>query len=462
MPSERNRLVPSKKIKRSVIVIGAGLSGLSAALELQEMGLSVQVIEANNRAGGRIHSMQHFGANREAGGTYIGSKYKMIIEFAKKNNIDLIDISHMISFFKEQDFVLDNEIITQKDWPSSKKNIFPEKFKNIMPWSLYRVLTKKYNPLNSAGEWLDKKNFIYDIPFDQWLKNKGFSEDQIKLVYGINVSYGLDAKDISTLLLLYRAAFSSDQKIIDDKVIGYTALNGVNTFTDIMSSQLEKEIHFNKNVLSINSGRNETSIHCEDGSHYVADHVICSVPLSVLRGILFHPALPKKQYEAIKNIPYQPMTQIYFRHKSKFWELDEYNPSFFSNSLVGMFSATRNRDNPKEITSFTSWIFGKNAIAIDKLSKKEAAELITKTIENIRPSSKDQLEFIDLMSWGNEKFSKGAWAYYRPGQIRDYANILGNSHNNIHFCGEHLAKDNRGMEGAMESGISIARKLIQS
>ena len=63
MPSERNRLVPSKKIKRSVIVIGAGLSGLSAALELQEMGLSVQVIEANNRAVGTIHSMHHFVAN---------------------------------------------------------------------------------------------------------------------------------------------------------------------------------------------------------------------------------------------------------------------------------------------------------------------------------------------------------------------------------------------------------------
>ena len=451
----------SKKIKRSVVVIGAGLSGLVAALELQKMGLSVQVIEANDRSGGRIHSMDHFGRNIEAGGTYIGANYKMIIEFAKNNNIDLIDVSHMLSFFKEQDLVLDNEIITQKDWPSSKKNIFPEKFRNIMPWSIYRVLTKQYNPLNSAGEWLDKKNLIYDIPFEQWLKDKGFSEDQIKLVYGINVSYGLDAKDVSTLLLLYRAAFSSDQKMIDDKAIGYTALNGVSTFTDIMSSQLEKEIHFNKNVLSINSGRNEISIFCEDGSQYVANHVICSIPLSVLKEILFIPDLPPKQYEAIKNIPYQPMTQIYFRHKSKFWELDEYNPSFFSNSLVGMFSATRSRDNPKEISSFTSWIFGKNAEAIDRLPKNEAAELITKTIENIRPASKGQLEFIDLISWGNERFSKGAWAYYRPGQIRNYANILGDSHNNIHFCGEHLAKENRGMEGAMESGISIAKKLIQ-
>ena len=204
----------SKKIKRSVVVIGAGISGLVAALELQKMGLSVQVIEANDRSGGRIHSMDHFGRNIEAGGTYIGANYKMIIEFAKNNNIDLIDISHMLSFFKEQDLVLDNEIITQKDWPSSKKNIFPEKFRNIMPWSLYRVLTKQYNPLNSAGEWLDTKNLIYDIPFEQWLKDKGFSEDQIKLVYGINVSYGLDAKDVSTLLLLYRAAFSSDQKMI--------------------------------------------------------------------------------------------------------------------------------------------------------------------------------------------------------------------------------------------------------
>ena len=328
-----------------------------------------------------------------------------------------------------------------------------------MPWSLYRVLTKKYNPLNSAGEWLDKKNFIYDIPFDQWLKRKGFSEDQIKLVYGINVSYGLDAKDISTLLLLYRAAFSSDQKIIDDKVIGYTALNGVSAFTDAMSSQLENEVHFKKNVLNINSGKDEAQIFCEDGSKYIATHVICSVPLSVLKGIIFTPTLPPKQYEAINNIPYQPMTQIYFSYKSKFWELDGYNPSLFTDSLAGMFSASRDSKSPDEITSFTSWVFGENANKLDKLQKKEAGELIIKTIESLRPAIKGQLEFIDLVSWGNEKFSKGAWAYYKPGQISKYFSIIGMSHNNIHFCGEHLAKENRGMEGAMESGILTAKKL---
>ena len=67
-----------------MIVIGAGLAGLSAALKLQQAGVDAVVLEAQDRVGGRVHSMRQLGSNKEAGGTYIGAGYTRIIGAAER------------------------------------------------------------------------------------------------------------------------------------------------------------------------------------------------------------------------------------------------------------------------------------------------------------------------------------------------------------------------------------------
>ncbi len=62
-------------VDRDVVVIGAGIAGLHAALTLESAGLDVLVLEAQQRVGGRIHSMRQRGSTAEAGGTYIGAGY---------------------------------------------------------------------------------------------------------------------------------------------------------------------------------------------------------------------------------------------------------------------------------------------------------------------------------------------------------------------------------------------------
>jgi monoamine oxidase len=67
-----------------VAVIGAGISGLAAALELEAQGDRVQVLEAQNRTGGRIHSMRQLATNAEAGATYIGAGYRRFMALAER------------------------------------------------------------------------------------------------------------------------------------------------------------------------------------------------------------------------------------------------------------------------------------------------------------------------------------------------------------------------------------------
>jgi monoamine oxidase len=65
-----------------------------------------------------------------------------------------------------------------------------------------------------------------------------------------------------------------------------------------------------------------------------------------------------------------------------------------------------------------------------------------------------------MHSWGADPYAGGAWAYFRPGDVTRYAAVLANPHGRLQFCGEHLALQSRGMEGAMESAEEAVAAIL--
>jgi monoamine oxidase len=127
-----------------------------------------------------------------------------------------------------------------------------------------------------------------------------------------------------------------------------------------------------------------------------------------------------------------------------------------------MLAAARNRDDPTEVTSLTAWITGDNAAALDRLPTAEAGRAVIGAIETLRPAARGQLELIGSHSWGADAYAAGAWVYFRPGEVTRFAATMGRAHGRLHFCGEHLATENRGMEGAMESAEEAAAEILEN
>ena len=475
------------KIHRcEAVVIGAGLAGLNAAVHLQDAGVDVRVVEAQDRVGGRVRSMRELGGNLEAGGTYIGAAYRRVIDAASRHDVKLIDVTPSLKFFREQDLVLDGEIIRQSEWPAHPANPFPDRDKTLMPWTFGRMLTARQNPLEEPRNWLDPEQAVHDVSMYEWMRGLGLGEETIRLGYGLNVSYGEDAHDISALQLLFRAAFSraqagasvpaADQAVSESadgesalsrssvtpstSARGYTAADGVQRIPEAMAEAMAHPVHYGQLVRRIEDDGRQVSVRCEGGAEYRAAHAVCALPFTVLRRISFDPPLHGSQREAVARLPSQSMTQLYFAHKSEFWEADEYAPSLFTDTAAGMYSAIRNGNDPGEITGFSAWVMGRNAARLDTLPPEAAGARIIEEIEAVRPAARGQLEFIGRQCWGADPFARGAWAYFRPGQITRFAAEMGAPHGRIRFCGEHLAVANRGMEGAMESGESAAMGII--
>ena len=103
---------------------------------------------------------------------------------------------------------------------------------------------------------------------------------------------------------------------------------------------------------------------------------------------------------------------------------------------------------------------GPNARKLDSLPEPDAARTVLKAIEAVRPAAKGKLEYLGLKAWDQDPCARGAWAYFKPGQVSRFAPELGRPHGRIHFCGEHLSRVARGMEAAMESGERAARAVL--
>jgi monoamine oxidase len=226
-----------------------------------------------------------------------------------------------------------------------------------------------------------------------------------------------------------------------------------------MAESLRNKVEINKTVYCIEDKDNYVIAYCTDGSTYSASQVICSIPYPVLRKMKFIPRLPSSMADAIQEIDYGISIQIHFLIKNEFWLKDGLPSSIWTDGPIERF-AVLNRGCNNEITSAIAFINGNEAYKYDYMNDIEVADYTLQELIKIRPSIKGALEPILVQSCHRDFHGGGDWVFWRPGQIKKYAKNMRKSHGNIHFCGEHTALMERGMEGAFESGERAAFDVI--
>lgn len=441
------------------IIIGAGLSGLTTTKYLKDANISTLILEASDIPGGRLRSIENKDNSFEFGGTYIGHHYHRFQNLAKELNLTTIDVTPLISFFKKQDLVINKKLIHQDDWENHKENTLDKDLKSILPWNLHRIILEKYNPFDSPEACLTSGT--KDQSMKDWLQSLGFDDQQIKYIYGMNLSYGTDADSISSLQLMHRASFSNRQKS-ESKVIGFTLLEGMNELANRYIDHFNLNILFNNRVNKIVKEKSLFSVSCENGNEFRAERIVLTCAPSTLKNITFDDHSKDQRIQFASELQSQPMFQIHFKHKKNFWEQDGFSPAIFSNEYLGMCYPVRNKIDPEEIIGFTAWVMGQKALDLIKLSQADACSVIINNLQEIRPSMRNAIELTHLNAWSHEKDFLGGWTYFKPNQFLKWHKLLQSEKSNIFFSGEHASISSRGIEGAIESGEKTANELLNS
>ncbi len=446
--------------RSKVVVVGAGLSGLNAALLLEEQGLDVQVIEGRERVGGRVFSQRGLPGSPESGGTSFGAGYARLVDACRKYGVGMIDVTPIVPYFMRRELFLDGQPVPLSAWPTHPRNPLPEGARETPPWVYLNPLIRKSNPLKTTDGWLEPKNAAYDISLHDWLLKAGASPEVIELCWNTNPNFGTTAHDVSAMMVLFADAFALMQQQLGGKTFGYTAVGGNQSIPEAMAGALRKEIHFGRNVTGLRTSDSGAEVHCADGTVYRADYVVCSMPMSVLRRVAVDPLFTGPKHEAVNTLSSQPLNMVHLEVRKPFWESDGLNPNMFGDSLAGMIVAERKGATPEQVTSLTIWVRGRNATWMDTLDRNTATAAVMADFYRLRPAAKGQVEPHAYHSWYCDQFSAGDWAVWAPGQVRAFAASVGQPHGRIHFCGEHTAVSNRGMEGAMESGERAAFEIL--
>jgi monoamine oxidase len=434
--------------KRSCVIIGSGLAGLAAAYKLKSAGWSVTVLEARDRIGGRVlsHKFAESELVCELGAEWVGESHERLRTMCRDFNIPLQ--KHQFD-----DYLLrDGTVSRPGEWGFSPQA--RAAFDKLLKQSDKFTLLQKTR--------LDK--------YDWWtyLEKIGFGEDDLRLRDLMDsTDFGESIRHVSAFAALAEYAESSPKNEMDYKMTG-----GNSRLAEEFAKRIGREnIQLNAAVASVKQRAGSVAVNAVYPSTeqkpgrltgaaqtFMADAVICTVPINSLLKIKFDPPLPAAQTQAAEELTYARICKNSVLYDERFWKDDNFSMVSDTTSHY-YFHSTQNQPGRQGI--LTSYAIGEKADVLASQSDPRRMGITARDLVDFAPNAPRLTRGIASYAWQRDPYTDGAYALYKPGQWFGIRPVLARPHGKVLFAGEHLADWQGFMEGAIETGEAAADNLIR-
>ncbi|KAM0418926.1 hypothetical protein ACHAPT_012191 [Fusarium lateritium] len=444
-----------------LVVVGAGLSGLQAAYSAKQAGLTVAVVEARDRVGGKVWSVPLASKRGVAdlGAAWVNDRLQprvtaYIRQFGLKTTLQPIDKVVIMQASENERLEFPFGIVP--DFPEEEKQNLIKIRDHIEAESL-----KKEPPRPEDDQ----------VSLDQYVRNLGANEKTAKMAnIWTRAMHGLESTQESAAYFIDYCRSNHGLLAVraDDHTGGnYMRLQGgtYDIATGLAGLVGENNIFLSEPVASINDHKTHITVASRTGKSLTGKKCIVSIPSAMFKELNFTPSLPAPVQEITNAATLGHYNKAIVCYDKPWWRDLGYNGFFFS--YVGPVSIARDSSVPeKGFYALTCFVNGTSGHEWSKLVPHERRRAVLEqlaAVYNVGPESElwRPIEVFDQV-WQHEEFSRGALAPIPAiGHYTKFASVYGKPVGNLHFVGTEYSDHWKGyMEGALTSGDKGAQEVI--
>jgi monoamine oxidase len=450
--------------REPVVVIGAGVAGLTAAYRLKQAGVPVRVYEAQGRIGGRMFSGRGLFADGqvcELGGELIDTGHTAIRALARELDVELDDLSQETPGLTTELYHFGGQARGEAEIVEAFRPLAARIEASLAALAPGEEIT---HATPRGAEALDRTTLAAWLDAEAvhgWLR--------ALLDVGYTTEFGLEPDRLSALDLI---------TMIDTELGDGFALYGesderfhvrggndliVHRLADRLGDAIETDTVL-ESLARASDGRYALSLRRGGASREVrASHVLLAIPFTLLRHVRLDVELPPAKRRAIDELGYGTNAKLMTGFRERVWRTAHRSNGSVLTDLPFQLTWETSRAQAGAAGIVTNFTGGRHGEAIGRGTPAEQAAALVRDLELIYPGVAAAREGMKEVRfhWPTHPWTRGSYATYLPGQWTGFRGAEAEAVEGLHFAGEHTSLAAQGfMEGGCESGERAAKELL--
>ena len=449
------------ELDRDVVIVGAGPAGLTAARELRKAGLSVAVLEARDRVGGRTWTDTVDGAMLEIGGQWVSPDQTALLELLDELGLKTYDR------YRDGKSVYigaggKRTLYTGETFPVSETTAAEMD-------TLTALLDSLAAEIGATEPWAHPKARELDtISFHHWLRANSADEEACNNI-GLFIAGGMLTKPahaFSALQAVLMAAsagsftnLTDEDFILDKRVVG-----GMQQVSLLQAAELGDDVVLSSPVRTINWAQSAASHRAtvvSDRATVNARFVIMAVPPNLYSRVSYNPPLPRRQHQMHQHQSLGLVIKVHAVYSTPFWREEGLSGTCFgADALVQEVYDNTNFQDPRG--TLVGFVSDEKADAMFELSAEDRRRAILESIAGFLGPKALEPEVYYESDWGSEEWTRGAYAAsYDLGGLHRYGKDQHAPVGPIYWASSDLAAEGyQHVDGAVRMGRATAARIV--